>query len=199
MRRSVLVHAVTVDWQAISRLADHVMAISATINKVSLSISDMDRQYYQQHELTMAMHPSENDFRFIVRVVAFALNAHEDLVFTKGLGADDEPEAWQKSLTGDIDLWIDFGQVDEKRIRKACGRAKQVHIYTYQERKSRVWWEQNRDKLARHDNLSVFHIEAEGAESLVSRNMQLNCTIDDGAVYLSDDNDSVSVSVTPLV
>ena len=98
------------------------MAIGATINKVSLTISDMDRQYYQQHELTMAVHPSENDFRFIVRVVAFALNAHEDLVFTKGLGADDEPEAWQKSLTGDIELWMDFGQVDEKRIRKACGR-----------------------------------------------------------------------------
>jgi len=174
------------------------MAISATINKVSLTISDMDRQYYQQHELTMAMHPSENDFRFIVRVVAFALNAHEELVFTKGLGADDEPEVWKKSLTGEIDLWMDFGQVDEKRIRKACGRSGEVIIYTYQERKSKVWWEQSREKLARHDNLSVFHIEATGAEDLVSRNMQLNCTIDDDVVYLSDDNHSVLVSVTAL-
>lgn len=175
------------------------MAISATINKVSLSISDMDRQYYQQHELTMAMHPSENDFRFIVRVVAFALNAHEDLVFTKGLGADDEPEVWQKMLTGEIRTWIDFGQVDEKRIRKACGRSGQVIIYTYQDRKSKVWWEQNREKLARHDNLKVYHIEAEGAEALVSRNMQLNCTIDDGTVYLGDADNSVSVTVTELV
>ena len=175
------------------------MAISATINKVSLSISDMDRQYYQQHELTMAMHPSENDFRFIVRVVAFALNAHEDLVFTQGLGADDEPEVWQKMLTGEIQTWIDFGQVDEKRIRKACGRSGQVIIYTYQDRKSKVWWEQNREKLARHDNLKVYHIEAEGAEALVSRNMQLNCTIDDGTVYLGDADNSVSVTVTELV
>ena len=175
------------------------MAISATINKVSLSISDMDRQYYQQHELTMAMHPSENDFRFIVRVVAFALNAHEDLVFTKGLGADDEPEVWQKMLTGEIQTWIDFGQVDEKRIRKACGRSGQVIIYTYQDRKSKLWWEQNREKLARHDNLKVYHIEAEGAEALVSRNMQLNCTIDDGTVYLGDADNSVSVTVTELV
>jgi len=175
------------------------MAISATINKVSLSISDMDRQYYQLHELTMAMHPSENDYRFVVRVLAFALNAHEDLVFTKGLGADDEPEVWQKSLTGDIECWIDFGQVDEKRIRKACGRARRVIIYTYQDRKAVIWWEQNREKLARHDNLRVYHMEAEGAEALVSRNMQLNCTIDDGSVYLSDDVNSVSVSVTALV
>ena len=117
------------------------MAIGATINKVSLNIADMDRQYYQQHELTLAMHPSENDHRFIIRVIAFALNAHERLVFTKGLGADDEPELWQKSLSGGIDLWIDFGQVDEKRIRRACGRSEQVIVYTYQQRKATVWWE----------------------------------------------------------
>jgi len=174
------------------------MAISATINKVSLNISDMDRHYYQQHELTMAMHPSENDFRFIIRVVAFCLNAHENLAFTKGLGTDDEPEVWQKSLTDEIELWIDFGQVDEKRIRKACGRADQVIIYTYHERKAKVWWEQHQQKLTRHNNLSVFHIDAEGCDELVNRNMQLQCTIDDGMIYLSDNDNSFSVSVTKL-
>lgn len=175
------------------------MALSATINKVSLTLSDMDRQYYQQHELTMAMHPSENDLRFMVRLLAFALNAHDELVFTKGLGADDEPELWQKSLSGDIELWIDFGQVDEKRVRKACGRSRQVIIYTYQERKSRIWWEQSREKLARHDNLKVCLIEADGVDALMNRSMQLSCTIDDGSVYLSDENTSVPVSVTRLV
>lgn len=172
------------------------MALSATINKVSLNIADMDRQYYQQHELTLAMHPSENDFRFIVKVIAFALNAHEQLAFTKGLSTDDEPELWQKTLTDDIELWVDFGQVDEKRIRKACGRAKKVVIYTYHERKAKIWWEQSRQKLARHDNLTVYHIEAEGADVLVSRNMQLQCNIDDGTVSLSNDDHHFSISVT---
>lgn len=174
------------------------MAIGATINKVSLNIADMDRQYYGHHELTLAVHPSENDFRFMVRVIAFALNAHEHLAFTKGLGADDEPELWQKSLSGDIELWIDFGQVDEKRIRRACGRAQRVVICTYQERKAKVWWEQYRQKLARHKNLTVFHITAEGAEALVNRNMHLQCTIDDGALYLSDDVNSIAVTVKAL-
>jgi len=104
------------------------MAIGSTINKVSLNVADMDRHYYGQHELTLAVHPSETDQRFIVRVIAFALNAHEELVFTKGLGADDEPEIWQKSLSGEIELWMDFGQVDEKRIRRACGRSKRVIV-----------------------------------------------------------------------
>ena len=174
------------------------MAIGATIYKVSLNIADMDRQYYLQHELTLAMHPSETEYRFMIRVVAFALNAHERLVFTKGLAADDEPELWLKALNGGIELWIDFGQVDEKRIRKACGRSDQVVVYTYQDRKSNVWWKQLREKLARHDNLSVYHIQAEGADVLISRNMQLQCTIDDGATYLSDESSNVPIEVSTL-
>ncbi len=174
------------------------MAIGATIHKVSLNIADMDRQYYQQHELTVAMHPSENELRLIVRIIAFALNAEEQLAFTKGMGSDDEPELWAKTLSDEIELWVDFGQVDEKRIRKACGRARQVRIYTYQERKAKIWWEQHRQKLSRHDNLSAYHIEAQGAEELVRRNMQLQCTIDDGAIYLSDADNSFNVSVAAL-
>lgn len=174
------------------------MAIGATINKVSLNIADMERNYYELHELTLAMHPSENALRFIVRVISFAINAHEHLAFTKGMGVDDEAELWQKSLNGDIEVWIDYGQVDEKRIRKACGRANQVIVYTYQSNKADYWWEQNKQKFARHNNLSVFRIDAPGAEDLVSRNMQLQCTIDDGAFYLSDDSKSVEVTVSKL-
>lgn len=172
------------------------MAQSATINKVSLNVADMERHYYQQHELVLAMHPSENDLRFMIRVIAFALNAHDQLTFTKGLASDDEPEAWQKSLNDDIELWLDFGQVDEKRIRKACGRAKQVVIYTYQKRKAAMWWDKNSHTLARHNNLRVYHIEAEGVEALVSRNMQLQCNIDEGTVSLSNDDHHLSVAIT---
>ena len=172
------------------------MALGSTINKVSLNIADMERHYYQQHELVLAMHPSENDLRFMVRVIAFALNAHDQLVFTKGMATDDEPEAWQKSLSDVIELWIDFGQVEEKRIRKACGRAKKVIIYTYQERKAAIWWERNKQDLSRHENLQVYHIAVEGAEALVSRNMQLQCNIDDGTVSLSNDDHHLAVTVT---
>ncbi len=172
------------------------MALGATIYKVSLNVADMERHHYHQHELVMAMHPSESDLRFMIKVIAFALNAHEQLTFTKGLATDDEPEAWQKTLADDIELWIDFGQVDEKRIRKACGRAKQVVIYTYQDRKAVTWWERSKQTLARHDNLRVYHIEAEGSEALVSRNMQLQCNIDEGTVSLSNDDHHLPVVVT---
>ena len=99
------------------------MALSATICKADLNIVDMDRHYYQQHSLTVAQHPSENDERLMIRLLAFALHADEFLSFTKGLSTDDEPDLWQKSLSGEIELWIELGLPSEKRLKKACGRA----------------------------------------------------------------------------
>lgn len=174
------------------------MAISSTINKVSLSIANMDTHYYQSHELTVAQHPSENDFRFMVRLIAFILNADEQLTFTKGMNNDDQPELWQKSLSDEIELWIDFGQLDEKRIRKACGRAKQVIIYTYHEGKASVWWQQQKEKCQRFNNLSVIQINADGIDSLLQRSMQLQCNIQDDVMYLSNDNDSHTITFTKM-
>ncbi|MGK0272262.1 MAG: hypothetical protein ACI88H_002928 [Cocleimonas sp.] len=169
------------------------MAISATINKISLNIADMDRHYYQTHEITAAQHPSETDYRFMMRIIAFAFNASESLMFTKGLSSEDEPDIWQKSLTDDIERWINFGQLDDKRIRKACGRADEVIIYTYIAGKADIWWEQVKSKLDRYRNLSVSHIVAEGVESLVNRNMQLQCNIQDGEMYLGDESQSFTI------
>lgn len=174
------------------------MAISSTINKVSINIANMDQHYYQSHELTVAQHPSETDLRFMVRLIAFMLNASEQLCFTKGLSSDDEPDLWQKSLTDDIELWIDLGQADEKRIRKACGRARQVIIYTYDERKAKAWWEQQQKKLQRFSNLNVFHINAPGVESMIKRTMQLQCNIQDGEIYLNDDDSSLVITLDKL-
>ena len=171
------------------------MAISSTINKLMLNIADMDRHYYQTHELTVAQHPSETDLRFMMRVIAFVANANDSLSFTKGLSTDDEPDLWQKSLTDEIECWIDLGQPDEKRIRKACGRADKVIIYTYHERKAHVWWDQIAAKLQRFNNLKVFHINAEGVDAMVQRNMELQCNIQEGEMVLSDDAISIDVKI----
>ena len=104
------------------------MALKSTICKALLQIADMERNYFQDHALTIARHPSETDERMMVRVLAFALHADQDLGFGKGLSDEDEPDLWLKDLTGVIRLWIDIGQPDEKRMRRACGRAEQVFV-----------------------------------------------------------------------
>ncbi len=174
------------------------MAISSTINKLSVTIANMDSHYYQSHELTLAQHPSETDLRFMMRLIAFMANASERLSFTKGIDSDEEPDLWQKNLTDEIELWIDLGQPDEKRIRKACGRAQQVIIYTYQDRKAKVWWGQQQAKLQRFNNLKVFHINAQGVEAMIARSMKLQCNIQDGELYLSDENSSLVITLDRL-
>lgn len=174
------------------------MAISSTIYKVSINIANMDTHYYQTHELTIAQHPSETKRRFMVRLISYMLNASETLRFTKGLSSVEEPDLWQKSLTDEIELWIDLGQPDEKRIRKACSLAHKVIIYTYHEHKAKPWWEHNKIKCQRFKNLSVYHLNVDDIDSMVQRSMQLQCNIQDGEIYLSDDQSNTLITLNHL-
>ena len=177
------------------------MAVKATIFKAELQISDMDRNYYQAHSLTLAQHPSETGERLMVRLLAFALNASESLAFGKGISTDDEPDLWQKDLTGVIDLWIEVGQPDEQRIRKACGRAAQVLVYCFSGRSADIWWEKNASALERCKNLSVIDIPSAASQAmaaLAGRNMQLQCFIQDGQVQLMNDETTVQIDLTLL-
>ena len=124
------------------------MALKATIFKAQLQIADMDRNYYAEHALTLARHPSETDERMMVRVLVFALHAHERLELGKGLSDPDEPDLWRKDLTGQIEEWIDLGQPDEKNVIRACGRAAQVFVYGFN-RAAEPWWQLAEAKLAR--------------------------------------------------
>jgi uncharacterized protein YaeQ len=172
------------------------MALGATIYKVSLTVSDLDRHFYDDFELTVARHPSETEERMMVRLIAFAFHADRQLTFTKGLCQEDEPELWRTDYDGTIRLWIDLGQPDEKRIRKACGRAEEVLIYTYVRKAAEAWWRQNGTKLSRFRNLVVRHLEVDGdAGALVKRSMALQAVLQDGELLLSDDGGQ-SIRVT---
>ncbi|GLU35846.1 YaeQ family protein [Trinickia caryophylli] len=163
------------------------MALKSTIYKADLQIADMDRHYYADHSLTLARHPSETDERMMVRLLAFALNAGERLEFCKGLSDTDEPDLWQKDLTGAIETWIEVGQPDERRLSKACGRAARVIVIAYGGRTSALWWEGVRGKAERLRNLTVWTL-AEGTGSalaaLAERTMRLQVTVQDGAAWV---------------
>lgn len=175
------------------------MALKATVVKAELQISDMDRHYYATHALTLAQHPSETDERLMVRVLAFALHADERLEFGRGLSSEDEPDLWRRDYTGDIELWIDLGQPDESRIRRACGRARQVVVVTYSGNGADIWWQKHAATLSRLDNLTVLdipHRTVEALGTLVQRGMRLNCLIQDGEVQLMGETGDVTVHAT---
>lgn len=156
------------------------MAAGSTIHKAQLNISDMDRNYYETHELTIAKHPSETDKRLMLRLAAFALNASDRLIVTTGIDAEDEPALWEKDYGGDIKLWIEIGQPDEKRVRKACGKSERVIIYTHNLNSATAWWAQNGGAYKRFKNLSVIHLKDDDTlESLCERSMKIQCNISD--------------------
>jgi uncharacterized protein YaeQ len=176
------------------------MALKSTICKAALQIADMERNYFGDHVLTIARHPSETDERMMVRVLAFALHAAPDLAFGKGLSDDEEPDLWLKDLTGAIRLWIDIGQPDEKRMRRACGRADQVFVYAYGGQGTELWWKKTAADIERCENLTVTQLPYEACKTLAKladRNMQLNCTVQEGQLWLA--NAAESVLVEPVV
>ncbi|HEY3700075.1 MAG TPA: YaeQ family protein [Spongiibacteraceae bacterium] len=172
------------------------MAQKATIFKAELNIADMNRNYFADHSLTIARHPSETDERMMVRVLAFALQAHAQLQFTRGLSADDEADIWKKDLTGALEVWVDVGLPDEKRVRKACHRARAVFIYAYGGRGAALWWQQNAMQFARFDNLTIVNLakeETDALAALAERTMQLQCTVQDDQVWLSAGEHTIQI------
>ena len=176
------------------------MATGATIYKIDLQISNMDSHYYEGHTLTIAKHPSETDERLMVRILAFALYAHERLEFGKGLSDQDEPALWLKSLTGSIDLWIEVGLVNENRMRKACSKSDNVVLILYGS-KADHWWKQNKKYLCDNKKLTVIMLPYESTQALATlarRQMELTCTIEDGHVTLLTDEDGITFKPTTL-
>lgn len=173
------------------------MALKATIFKADVSISDMDRNYYQDHHLTIARHPSENDQRMMLRLVAFILNAHEHLQFTKGLCDVEEPDLWQKSFADEIELWVELGQPSEQRIKKGCNQSQEMLIYSYQDNSFDEWWKKEQHKLRQKGNLSIWTLPSELAEQLADvteRNMQVQATVQDGQLWLTINDHQIEVN-----
>jgi len=172
------------------------MALKATVVKAELQVSDMDRHYYASHNLTLAQHPSETEERLMVRLLAFAMFAVERLEFGRGLSDEEDPDLWLRDYTGDIELWIDLGQPDESRIRKAAGRSRQVVVVTYSGHGADIWWTKNAAALARVKNLTVVDIAAPDVQAITAlfqRGMRLTAMVQDGEVQLMSDTDNVAL------
>lgn len=177
------------------------MALKATVFKATLGVADLDRGYYADHRLTLARESSETDERLMVRILAFALNADERLAFTSAMSDTEEPCLWKKDLTGRIELWIEIGLPDPRRLRKASGRADEVILYLYHGRQARLWWEQNRAELRTLGNLRVIEIAAASVlalAALAGKTMDLHCTIQDGQASFAHDEGILEIGLAEV-
>jgi uncharacterized protein YaeQ len=174
------------------------MALKSTIFRANLTVSDLDRGHFAEHILTLARHPSETDERMMVRVLAFALNADERLQFGRGISTVDEPALWLRDDTGREIEWIEVGLPDERLLRRACGRADQVIVFAYGGRVVDIWWQKDAATLGKLNNLKVLSIAPEDSKALAAlaeRNMDLGCTIQDGEIWFSSGDTTLTLTL----
>ena len=177
------------------------MAANSRVCKADLNITDMDRNYYLQHHLTVAQHPSETDQRLMLRLLAYALHASPELQFGGGLSTDDEPDLWAKNLHGNVALWIDIGTPSEKRIRKACAQSQAVCLYAFGDSAVEPWWQQARRQVQRFEHLSIWQIPDHASMAMAAsaaRNMGIQVTIQDAEISWYSERASVDFSCKKL-
>ena len=178
------------------------MALKSTIYKANLQIADIDNSYYADHALTLARHPSETDERMMVRLAALALQAHQlqtlcngdaTLAFGAGLSDPDDPDASLTDFTCRKRVWIEVGQPEDKPLTKACSKADSVIVYCFNHA-SEVWWKGIESKLTRLEKLQVWRIPTGASQAMAAmaeRSMQLQATVQEGALTLSSNLGSV--------
>jgi len=171
------------------------VALKPTIYKIKISLSDIDQNHYDSLNLTIAQHPSETTERMMARVLAFCMNARENLSFTKGLSAVEEPDIWARTLDDQLSLWIDIGEPGFDRIKKATRLSPAVKVYSFN-LKSDSWWAKEQGKF--NDlKVSVFQFPWKSIRELaelVTRTMDLSITISDNIVYVSAKNGECEVA-----
>ena len=131
----------------------------------------------------------------MARIMAFCINASPELQFTKGLSTIEEPDLWQKSLDDQILEWIDVGEPDAERVKKATRLSKSVRVFSFNT-KSNVWWEQNKGKFG-YLKAHIVRLDNDGIEQLAAmteRTMDLSVMLTGNSAFVNSDTQSAEVT-----
>lgn len=177
------------------------MALKPTIYKLTIAISDFNRNYYDAIQLTVAQHPSETLERMMARIIAYCLNAQENMSFSKGLSNAEEPDIWVKTLDDQIKLWVDMGEPVLERIKKSSRSAPEVKVYSFNS-KSNTWWEQTKAKVQPFSNVKYYQFDWPQMQALATfaeRTMDWSVTISGDTVYIAADKQECELLIKELI
>ena len=173
------------------------MALKSSVHKLRMNVSNLNIHHYEEYSLTVAKHPSENNLRMIIRILAYAMNAQEDIQFTKGLSSDSEPDIWKMDYDGTIAHWIELGIPEEKRLRQMCSKAQRVSLYTYHGKQAEQWFESMTETILRFNHLNVIHFIFDNPEVLgnfADKSMDFEISIEDNEIWLSNLNERMLIN-----
>lgn len=164
------------------------MALSVTLYRFRIDLSDVDRGVYEPLDFRVAQHPSESLAYLFTRVVAYILNAQEYIEFSpQGLADPETPAIWVKSPTGNVDLWIEIGNPSPKKLNKATKSAKLVKIYTYKDPLALIK-EASTETVFRSESVEITALSMKFLESLeagLARDNKWGVLVNDGNLSVS--------------
>jgi uncharacterized protein YaeQ len=109
------------------------VALTATMYRFAIQLSDVDRGVYETLDLRVAQQPSETAEYMLTRVLAFCLEYTEGIALTEGVASGDEPAVLVRDLTGRITAWIEVGAPDAERLHRGSKLAGRVAVYTHRD------------------------------------------------------------------
>ena len=163
------------------------MARGATIYRVQLELSLVDRGVYAERTITVAQHPSETLERTLVRILAYALRFDDLLEFGRGVSATDEPDLWIREGDGRVREWVEVGQPDGKRLVKASRHSGRVSLFAFGDGVER-WRTAQLDAVGAPDNLGVARLDDAFLADLAAasdRQLRWSLTLSEGILFLT--------------
>jgi uncharacterized protein YaeQ len=106
------------------------VALTATVRRLKVQLSDVDRGVYELLDLRLAQHPSETDLFLVTRALAYCLCFAPGIEFGRGLSNVDEPALWIKTPDGRVDTWIEVGTPSAERLHRASKAAPRLCVFT---------------------------------------------------------------------
>ena len=163
------------------------MALTATMYRLKLALSDTDRNVYEALDLRLAQHPSETPSYLVTRVLAYALSYQEGITFTRGLAEVDEPAIWVKSLDDRLEAWIEVGAPSAERLHRASKACPRVIVFCHHDPEL-VLREARRTVIHRAEDIELYVPEPKLIAELVAtleRNMQWEMVHTGGQLYVT--------------
>ncbi|MFL5783264.1 MAG: YaeQ family protein [Bacteriovoracaceae bacterium] len=174
------------------------MAMTTTLYRFHIELSDIERAVYDSLDFRVAQHPSEGLHYMLTRVLAFALNSQEDLAFASaGLSDPDVAAISIPDVNGGFRLQIEIGNPSAKKLHKAMKVSRFVKVYTY--KNPELMMKEVRDeKIHRAEEIEFFSISPAFIEELIpllKKDNRWDMVINEGVMTIQAGENSVSGEV----
>jgi uncharacterized protein YaeQ len=163
------------------------MGLTATMFRIRIDLSDVDRSVYTQLDLRVARHPSETPRHMIARTLAYCLCHEEGIAFSRGLSTSDEPALWVKDLTGQTTVWIEVGTPSADRLHRARKAVDRVVVVTHNA-PALLFNEVRGKTVHRRETIEVYSLAPpllDGIAEATDRNASWEVVRSDGVLYVT--------------